>query len=352
MVVLYYGIMSLYIESKYVRLLSRRLRNFKQTKDYLWNFSCPFCGDSQKNLTKARGYVFQKGTNLFYRCHNCGISTNVGNLIKHMDDSLHKEFVLERYKSGESGFSNFKAPTFDIQPPRFDKLSKQKVFEHSEWVDKLPSGHFCLEYCKRRNIPKEALSKLLFTQHYKKFMDAIYPNHGHDDMYDDARLVIPFYDENDELIAMSGRALENSAEKLRYVTIRTNDSKKKLVYGMDRIDKNQTVRIVEGPIDSLFLKNCIASGDANLKLCADEVGLDNVILIFDNEPRNKEVCKLILKSINLHYNVVIWPSTTKGKDINEMVTLGKTVDEIEDIISSNTFKDIEALLKFNMWKKV
>ena len=344
--------MSLYIESKYVRLLSHRLRNFKQKKDYLWNFSCPFCGDSQKNLTKARGYVFQKGTNLFYRCHNCSISTNVGNLIKHMDDSLHKEFVLERYKSGESGFSNFKAPTFDIPPPRFGKLSKQKLFEHSEWVDKLPKGHFCLEYCNARKLPKEALSKLLFTSHYKKFMDAIYPNHGHDDMYDDARLVIPYYDENHELIAMSGRALEKSSEKLRYVTIRTNDSNKKLVYGMDRIDTSKTVKIVEGPIDSLFLKNAIASSDANLKLCAEEVGLDNVILIFDNEPRNKEVCKLILKAINSHYNVVIWPSTTEGKDINEMVTLGKTVDEIEDIISSNTFKDIEAHLKFNMWKKV
>ena len=352
MVVLYYGTMSLYIESKYVRLLSHRLRNFKQKKDYLWNFSCPFCGDSQKNLSKARGYVFQRGTNLFYRCHNCGVSTNVGNLIKHMDNALHKEFILERYKSGETNNTRSANTVLNIQPPRFDKLSKQKIFEHSEWVDKLPSGHFCLEYCNRRNIPKEALSKLLFTQHYKKFMDAIYPNHGHDDMYDDARLVIPFYDENNELIAMSGRALENSSEKLRYVTIRTNESDKKLVYGMDRIDKNQTVKIVEGPIDSLFLKNAIASGDANLKLCAEEVGLDNVILIFDNEPRNKEVCKLILKAINLHYNVVIWPATTKGKDINEMVLSGKSVGEIESIISSNTFRDIEATLKFNMWKKV
>ena len=123
-------------------------------------------------------------------------------------------------------------------------------------------------------------------------------------------------------------------------------------YVTNRVDLKQPVKIVEGPIDSLFLKNAIASGDANLKLCAEEVGLDNVILIFDNEPRNKEVCKLILKAINLHYNVVIWPATTKGKDINEMVLSGKSVGEIESIISSNTFRDIEATLKFNMWKKV
>jgi transcription elongation factor Elf1 len=343
--------MSISIESKYVRLLSHRLRNFKQKNDYLWNFSCPFCGDSQKNLTKARGYVFQKGTNLFYRCHNCGVSTNVGNLIKHMDSSLHKEYVLERYKSGESGFSNFKSPTFDIPSPRFDKVSKQKVFEHAEWVDKLPSGHFCLEYVTKRNIPSSFYDKLLFTQHYKQFCDALVPNHGKQ-LVDDARLVIPFYDEYNEIIAVSGRALETSDRTLRYITIRTNDSDKKLIYGLDRVNLNETVKIVEGPIDSLFLENCVASGDANLLLCADDISSDKIVLIFDNEPRNKEICKMMQDAIRLKYNIVIWPSTIQGKDVNEIILSGKSQSEIENIISSNTFKDIEAQLKFNMWKKV
>jgi hypothetical protein len=57
-------------------------------------------------------------------------------------------------------------------------------------------------------------------------------------------------------------------------------------------------------------------------------------------------------AIKLGHNVVIWPSNTQGKDINEMIIAGKSVDEIERIISSNTFKNIEAQLKFNMWKKV
>jgi len=118
------------------------------------------------------------------------------------------------------------------------------------------------------------------------------------------------------------------------------------------VNRKETIKIVEGPIDSLFLKNTIASGDANLKLCADEVKIEDVILIFDNEPRNKEVCKLILKAIKSNYRVVIWPETVQGKDINEMILFGKTVSEIEDIISSSTFKNIEAQLKFNMWKKV
>ena len=343
--------MSLIIDSKFVRLLSSRLRNFKQKKDYLWNFSCPFCGDSKKNLSKARGYVFAKGNNLFYGCHNCGEGTNVANLVKQVDPSLHQEYTLERYKEGKSNTSNFKATTLNIPPPRFDKLAKQKIFEHSEWCDKLPSRHFCLTYLQKRHIPQEYHSKLLFTFKYKQFIDALIPNHGKE-LIDDARLIIPFYDVYNDLIAVSGRALENSDKTLRYITIRTVDSDSKLVYGMDMVDLNQTVKIVEGPIDSLFLSNCLASGDANLNLTAKNISADDKVLIFDNQPRNKEIVKLMHDAIKSNSSVVIWPDNIQAKDINEMVMSGISSDEIEKIISSNTFTGLRAQMRFVSWKKI
>ena len=343
--------MSIIIDSKFVRLLSSRLRNFKQKKDYLWNFSCPFCGDSKKNLSKARGYVFAKGNNLFYGCHNCGVGTNVANLVKQVDPSLHQEYTLERYKEGKSNTSNFKATTLNIPPPRFDKLAKQKIFEHSEWCDKLPSRHFCLTYLQKRHIPQEYHSKLLFTFKYKQFIDALIPNHGKE-LIDDARLIIPFYDVYNDLIAVSGRALENSDKTLRYITIKTVDSDSKLVYGMDMVDLNQTVKIVEGPIDSLFLSNCLASGDANLNLTAKNISADDKVLIFDNQPRNKEIVKLMHDAIKSNSSVVIWPDNIQAKDINEMVMSGISSDEIEKIISSNTFTGLRAQMRFVSWKKV
>jgi len=343
--------MSISVESKYIRLISSRLRNFKQKKDYLWNFSCPICGDSKKNLSKARGYVFQKGTNLFFNCHNCGVGTNLGNLIKHVDPSLHKEYVLERYKSGESGFSNFKSPAFDIPAPRFDKVAKEKHFEHAEWVSKLPSGHFCLVYCTNRRFLSIMVDTLLFTPNYKKFCDALVPNHGKE-ITADARLVIPFYDKYNTLIGVSGRALENSDYKLRYVTLRTNESQDKLIYGMDKVNTNELVKIVEGPLDSMFLTNCVGSGDSALTQTAKLIDAENKVLIFDNEPRNKEIVKLMLDAIKLGYNVVIWPDTMEQKDINEMVMAGFSPDEIERIISSNTFTGLRAQMKFISWKKI
>ena len=154
------------------------------------------------------------------------------------------------------------------------------------------------------------------------------------------------------LIAVSGRALENSDKTLRYITIRTVDSDSKLVYGMDRVDLNQTVKIVEGPIDSLFLSNCLASGDANLNLTAKNISADDKVLIFDNEPRNKEIVKMMHDAIKSDSYVVIWPDTIQAKDINEMVMSGISNDEIEKIISSNTFKGLRAQMRFVSWKKV
>ncbi len=338
------------LDVKYLRLVSSRLRNFKQKKEGLFNFSCPVCGDSKKNLTKARGYAFAKGNDYFYRCHNCGVSTNVGNLIKHVDTTLYKEYVLERYSSGRSNNANSANAVLQISAPKFGKLQKQKVFEHAEWCDKLPNQHFCLEYLKRRQIPKDVYKLLLFTSKYADFVTSIYPEHGKQ-LINDARLVIPFYDENDDLIAVSGRALETSDNSLRYVTVRTNQSQNKLIYGLDRIKSSEKILLVEGPLDSLFLNNCLASGDANLALTAKEIDGD-ITLIFDNEPRNKEILKMMNKAIDTGHSMVIWPESMEGKDINEMVMSGISPSEISDIISSNTFNGITAKLKFNMWKKL
>jgi transcription elongation factor Elf1 len=341
----------LHVDTKYVRLISGRLRNFKQKNTNLWNFSCPFCGDSQTNKTKARGYVFAKGTSLLYRCHNCGVSTNAANLIKRVDPSLFKEYSLEQFKENTTGHANNRNFAVDVPTTRFGKVQKQRAFEHAEWISQLPSGHFCLTYVQARKIPLKHYNKFMFTPNYELFIKSLVPNIDKE-ISSDARLVIPYYNEFDELIAVTGRALESASERLRYVTVRMNDSNNKLIYGMDRIDSQKTVYIVEGQIDSLFLKNCIASGDSALSVTANLFQAVNKILVFDNEPRNKEIVKLMENAIKSDHNVVIWPDDIQGKDINEMVMKGMDPMEIQSIIDSNTSRSLEAQLKFNYWKKV
>jgi len=342
--------MSLSIDLKYALFLSPRFEKFQRKSDYLFNVRCPLCGDSRKNKNKMRGYIYRKDNDLFYKCHNCGAGMSIGNLIKQMDGSIYKEYTLERYKSGEINGANTRSQIFKIPSPRFGKI-ELPTFETAERCDSLSDKHFCKIYLTRRQIPTACHSKLYFTANYKKFCDEVYPSHDKD-ITPDARLIIPFFDEYNNLIAVSGRALVTSDERLRYVTVRTNESEDKLIYGMDRIDLTQPVKIVEGPIDSLFLKNCVASGDSSLAITSKNINANKKILIFDNEPRNREIISLMEKAIKSMNYVVIWPDEIKQKDINEMVMARISTDEIETIISNNTFYGLEAITKFVFWKKI
>lgn len=342
--------MSLPVDLKYLLILSPRFEKFQRKADYLFNVRCPICGDSQKNKNKMRGYIFRKKNDLIYKCHNCGAGMSVGNLIKHMDNNLHREYIMERYKSGEIVSKSNANTVFDIPAPRFGKLDTP-TYINAERCDLLPKEHFCRTYLDKRQIPEKMFSKLYFTPNYEKFCEEVYPNHGKD-ITPDARLVIPFFDEWNSLAGVSGRALTTADSKLRYVTIKTNDSPNKLIYGLDRVDFDKPVKIVEGPIDSLFLNNCLASGDSSLHVTAKYFEAKEKILIFDNEPRNKEIVKLMHDAIKLGHNVVIWPYMVGYKDINEMVMNHISPDEIEEIISNNTFKGLEAQAKFIYWKRV
>jgi hypothetical protein len=342
--------MSIHIDNKYIRLVSSRLRNFKQKKVDLYNFSCPICGDSKRNPRKARGYFYKKIDSLFYTCKNCNEGMNVGNFLKAVDPSLYNEYILERYKSGETGRCKSVAPKFNIPVPRFDKLDKVR-YNNAEWCSDLPEDHICKRYMIYRKIPSKFYKSLMYTENYKSFVDEIFPNHGRE-LFEEERLVIPYFNEYNDIIAVSGRSMKKGNVSLRYITIFKDELHDKIVYGLDRINLEELVKVVEGPIDSLFLKNCLASGNANLSHVASSLKLKDCVLIPDNENRNKEIVGMISKAIQQGYKVVIWPDNIPYKDINMMVMNRMSVETIEDIIKRNTFSGIEAVLKLNFWKKV
>ena len=104
-----------------------------------------------------------------------------------------------------------------------------------------------------------------------------------------------------------------------------------LIYGQERVDRNKKNYCVEGPLDSLFLPNCLAIAGLNFK------GLNtSSIIVLDNEKRNKQIMDALNKLIINGYSVCIWPETVKEKDINEMILGGMTSQDIIDIIDNNT----------------
>ena len=337
----------LYIDAKYVNLLSYKLRNFKKKKENYWNFSCPLCGDSKSNALKARGYVFTHKARLVYKCHNCGYSSNVGNLIKHLDSTLYNEYVLERYKENTSKHNDHT----NIDETDFFKTPKVEV--NSDLVaagainlEDLPIIHPAVKYAAKRKIPRDKWKLLYFVPKFKEFVNKVkfqFPNTDRDI----PRLIIPFF-KNKECIALQGRAFGKEIPK--YITIKLDEDEEK-IFGLDRVNYNETIYIVEGPLDSLFIPNCIAASGAGMDTGVIKSIKDKAVLVMDNEPRSKEICNYIEKYINNGYNVCMWPETMKYKDINDMVLAGLSEKHIIETINTNTFNGIEAKLKYSEWRK-
>jgi hypothetical protein len=335
--------MSVFIDRTFLLRVAPKLQRFTQKKTDLYNFRCPLCGDSQKNKIKARGFVYRKQNDYFFMCHNCGVSTTFYNFLRQVDETLLKEYQLERYKNGTN---NTNTPKPDFSEAKEKPVFKEKITLES--IDSLPESHFAKSYVQQRRIPKTFHPQLYFAPDFATFIQSL----GIEKeklQKNDQRLIIPFFDEKKNLVAVQGRALGES--KLRYITIKLHDDNPK-VFGLDRIDMEKPIYVVEGPIDSMFLENAVATADANLESIVNVLPKDKVVLIFDNEPRNKQIVEKINSAIEKHFNVVIWPEFVDSKDINEMVLESFSPDEIQDIISKNTFVNLRAKLEFVNWKKI
>jgi hypothetical protein len=119
------------------------------------------------------------------------------------------------------------------------------------------------------------------------------------------------------------------------------------VYGLETIDKKSPIYVVEGPFDSTFINNSVA-------LCGSDGDLgylegSDIILVYDNEPRNREIVGRIERCIDRNQKVVIWPNGIIEKDINDMIIAGH---DVMSMIESNTYSGLEAKVKFNIWKKI
>ena len=255
------------IDSKYIGLVSSRLQKFKRVKSDLYNFRCPICGDSQKHKNKARGYIYQVKNNSNFKCHNCGASMSLNNFLKTIDTTLHKQYTLEKFKEGHTG-RNFvvEEPTFTFKKPVFkSKLDLPKASEDPD----------ARRYLEKRKLNPE---KFYFTDSFKRWTNTkkqTFDTIGRDE----PRIIIPMYNQDKDLIGFQGRSLIPNSVK--YITVMLEDEAPK-IYGLDTINEDLPIYVVEGPFDSTFVNNSVA-------LCGSDGDLgyfkgSDTILVYDNEP--------------------------------------------------------------------
>ena len=322
--------MSSYIDLKFIMMLSPRLDKFKKVRDNLFNFRCPYCGDSQKSQSKARGYFYRKKNDYFYRCHNCGKGTTFGKVLEYIDTMMYKEYIMERYKGDAP---KTEAPEFNFKAPKFKKIDPK--LENLTPINKLNGGHPARQFVESRQLPEEFYSDLYLCPKFFQW-SKIQSQQEH------PRLVIPFRDESGEVFAAQGRAFGKEIPK--YLTIKFQDKPK--IFGLDRVDFAKRYYVVEGPLDSMFLDNCLAVAGADFRYLPP----GDTTIVLDNEPRSREIIKQMERLIHQEHELVIWPDTITQKDINDMVLAG--VKDIQQLINNNTFSGLEAKMKLAAWKRI
>lgn len=339
--------MDYHVQVKYAKLAGSSIERFKVKKHspFMASGRCPVCGDSAKSKTKTRFVIYEKNKDLNVTCFNCGLSTTLFGFLKSNNRPLFDEWIFETYKSNKK----IETDTLeDFVPEKIEPIILKKELD-LEMVADLPIDHPAVEYVQSRRLPDYPFQ---FTPKFLEFSKQ-YKNELEPGNRDGPRLIIPFFDRKGNIYAYQGRDLTGQS-KLKYITI-SIDKKMPKIFGLDRVDIKKPILLVEGPLDSLFLPNCLASVNANLSATAKRLvtGLNleptNLTLVLDNEPRNKTILDQYEKAIANGFRIVIWPKTVTQKDVNDMVLAG--LDPL-NIIMKNTYSGLLAKLQLNSWRKV
>lgn len=342
--------MALYIDTKYINLVANRLERFHWKKTSLAACRCPICGDSSKSKSKIRFYLYEKGGRFFVRCHNCDYGATLAGLLKRLDGNLHRQYCFEILKDKrETGGMVVEKPK-----PKKTVLPENEVLESLPCLSDLPDSHKAVEWAVSRGIPRNRFELLYYAQDFAEFISKIDPeaNVGNDE-----RIVIPIFSRTGALTGAQGRILvsRNPSREVRYITIKADRDCGRLWYGIERVNGDEPIMVVEGPIDSLFLRNGVAmlglSDPLNLP-----VGLptDKLIYALDNEPRNAQVVSAMQSLIDAGRTVCVWDARAKGlKDINDMVKKGGIRPaEVEEIVRECAVSGLSAKLALGRWKRV
>ncbi|CAB5221469.1 DNA primase [uncultured Caudovirales phage] len=343
----------LWLDQKFASIAGTQLEQFKVTKTqpYMARFRCPICGDSKQNKFKTRGHFYEYKGSVNVKCFNCNYSSGIGNFLKNINPTLYSEYRIETLR--EAGKTEepvvFKA---DIEKFSSRRIDHFEPFSQLKKISQLPPNHPAKLYIINRKIPSNTHYRIYYSHTYCAWVNQIIPNKFSEKAlaHDEPRIVFPFIDSRGYVFGMTGRSL-NKESRVRYSTIIFDDTKDK-IFGAESIDRSKPVYVVEGPIDSLFLTNCVAMAGSDVKL-QNIATCDRLVVVYDNEPRNGEIVKKIRKAVEDGYKVCIWPDHIEQKDINDMILVGGyDGSSVQAIIDQNTFQGLAAKMRLQQWSKV
>lgn len=299
------------------------------------NLRCNICGDG-KSRRKKRGYlVYDKQRNLiYYKCFNEGDCPCAGEGNAWPGQKWLKETAADLYKAFRSECLVHKS-TGNVNLTEASVAAVKKA-ENEEAKDFVSINKCSPEYfnavkvfCCERMIPRK------FIKTFKVAENGKYKG----------RLIIPFKDMNGHNY-FQARTLCNQTPK--YLNFCGN--RNSAIFGIDKANAEKPVVVLEGPIDSMFIENAVATLGCSFSGSVQDI-LDkmNCFYLFDNDNAGYSAAKGML---NKGKPVFLWKKYLKDngitdnvKDINELVILTRhkipiKFDELKRWFSSSRFDEI------------
>lgn len=337
-----------HLVTQFVGKIRFRLPKFVRKSGNLFNFRCVFCNDSARNSRKARGYIYERKAGAArYHCHNCGLDITFEAFLKRFDPALYNEYLFAKLADKQQ----LQQVLADAKPT--DPSNVDLIVQECPALSMLPSDHSAVRYIVNRKLDRKWLDSLRYTEQFEALTNQIIK-----DKFDlkkikrsEPRIIIPLADKKG-LFGYQGRAIGDNAT-LRYISIIVDTTRPKL-YGLDRIDYSKTIYCVEGPFDAMFVDNGIAScgGKIQSELAQLSIDKDRYVIVYDNQPRNREMCAQQWAAIVQGYATVVWPSHIEAKDINSMVLDGVVqANQVNSLLEASTYRGLQAQLQFRNWSQ-
>ncbi len=338
-----------WIQRKYILLLSNTLERFTE-RNGAFNFRCPLCGDSKKNKSKARGYFLKRNGKYHYMCHNCEENRTVDNFLKELNPMLFQEYKLEVMKE----FSQQNNTIFGDSLPDVPVIPKpvmlgSKPLKELKAISQLHQDHKAAKYIWGRAIPANLHYKIFYVENGYEWARKWLPEKFTLEWKGkDPRVVLPLVGADNKCYGAIARSIGANVNQ-RYLKLNwANETG--FVYGLDAIDKEDKVYVMEGQFDSLFIPNSIAVGSMAFDLVKQHLPEENTVIVLDNEPRSKFTVNQMKKAVDKGYKVCVWPSHIKEKDINDMILSGIPAHDLKVIIDTNTHSGLKAKLAISAWQ--
>lgn len=328
-----------------------------------YNFRCPLCEDSLSNPNHRKGYILHDGGRWTYLCfRKCGTMSFMS-FLKTWHPEVHRTVCFNGLR-----YPTRKRRKIDdrTEAEKTYKASTLYNFKKGELVslyDENPTSKTALEYCISRQIPEKIYSRWFVCIKDAKFYNT---NPDGSYIYNEKnmptgneygnRLIIPYYRYGGSWVQFDARALDENAF-LRY---RNLENAERELYNIDWLDTSKPFFLLEGSIDSTFIKNsCAFGGTKHLKRFLEMYphifeNRNRGVVIWDNDDAGRDE---LIATIKMGFHWLDWSdiqplpeykykedgSLRELKDINDVIRFSDAFETDDD--GFVTFKSLKKYIK-------